>query len=232
MANQVKAPPKRTPKKPAKGSAGNKSVKKPRRMTRSERRERILDVAIRLAEEGGFENVRQRDVASQAGVALGTLYKYFRGKGDILSAALERETAHLERKLGRKPLVGNTAADRLGNFFEMLTKALCRKPNYARALMRAMTSGDPEITSNIIAYQAYVYSVIISALRGDVTTASITEGSDSTEDEMKLALMLQQMWFAQLVGWSAELFSLEDIISQMRFAAKVLIAGMRAEGAL
>ena len=28
-----------------------------------ERRDRILDVAINLAEEGGFDNVRQRDVA-------------------------------------------------------------------------------------------------------------------------------------------------------------------------
>jgi AcrR family transcriptional regulator len=39
------------------------------------RRDRILDVAVALAEEGGFENVRQRDVAARAGVALGTLYK-------------------------------------------------------------------------------------------------------------------------------------------------------------
>src|SRR5262249_4056874 len=37
------------------------------------RRNKILDVASDLAEEGGFDNVRQRDVAEQAGVALGTL---------------------------------------------------------------------------------------------------------------------------------------------------------------
>ncbi len=55
------------------------------------RRDRILDVAVALAEEGGFENVRQRDVASRAGVALGTLYKSFRSKEDILSAALDRD---------------------------------------------------------------------------------------------------------------------------------------------
>ena len=56
-----------------------------------DRKDRILDVAIRLAEEGGFDNVRQRDVAAQAGVALGTLYNNFKGKEDLLSAALERE---------------------------------------------------------------------------------------------------------------------------------------------
>ncbi len=61
--------------------------------------ERIFDVAIELAEEGGYDNVRQRDVAARAGVALGTLYKRFRSKEDILSAALERETAKLERRM-------------------------------------------------------------------------------------------------------------------------------------
>jgi hypothetical protein len=38
------------------------------------RRDRILDVAVALDEEGGFENVRQRDVTTRAGIALGTLY--------------------------------------------------------------------------------------------------------------------------------------------------------------
>ena len=57
---------------------------------RKDRSDAILDVAIELAEEGGFDNVRQRDVAAQAGVALGTLYKRFRSKEMLLVATLER----------------------------------------------------------------------------------------------------------------------------------------------
>ena len=38
-----------------------------------ERAQRIVDTAIELAERGGFEAVRLRDVAADAGVALGTL---------------------------------------------------------------------------------------------------------------------------------------------------------------
>ena len=45
-----------------------------------ERARRILDAAIELAEQGGFEAVRLRDVAAQANVALGTLYRRFRSK--------------------------------------------------------------------------------------------------------------------------------------------------------
>src|SRR5262245_25646057 len=53
-----------------------------------DRTRRIVDTAIELAEKGGFEAVRLRDVAAQAGVALGTLYRRFRSKEELLLAAL------------------------------------------------------------------------------------------------------------------------------------------------
>jgi AcrR family transcriptional regulator len=54
----------------------------------TERRSRIVDVAIRLSQGRGFENVGLREVAEEVGVALGTLYKTFRSK-EIISAAVE-----------------------------------------------------------------------------------------------------------------------------------------------
>ncbi|MGH0031401.1 MAG: helix-turn-helix domain-containing protein [Myxococcota bacterium] len=54
-----------------------------------ERSRRIVGAAIELAEQGGFEAVRLRDVAAQANVALGTLYRRLRSKEDLLLAALE-----------------------------------------------------------------------------------------------------------------------------------------------
>ena len=45
-----------------------------------------------LAEEGGFDGVRLRDVAEASGVALGPLYKYFRSKEDLLLCAVNEET--------------------------------------------------------------------------------------------------------------------------------------------
>src|SRR3954470_17418719 len=102
-----------------------------------DRRGKILDVAVALAEEGVFENVRQRDVAAHAGVALGTLYKRFRSKEDILVAALDRETENLERRMEAKPAVGNTPLDRVVALFQIATRGMCKKPKYARAVLRA-----------------------------------------------------------------------------------------------
>jgi AcrR family transcriptional regulator len=183
-----------------------------------ERRDRIIDLAIDLAEAGGFENVRQRDVADQAGIALGTLYKSFPSKENILVAALERETQTLERKMASKPAEGETPSDRLQSLFKIVTRAMCRKPKYARAVLRAMSSGVPEIAASVAGYQERMKNIIVGAMR--------EPGSDSVEISARedlVAAYLQRIWFASLVGWSAGLQGQSDVIEQMHVAVDLLL---------
>ncbi len=192
--------------------------------------ERIFDVAIALAEEGGYDNVRQRDVAARAGVALGTLYKRFRSKEDILSAALARETERLERKIEKGPMKGDTAEDRLVAFYSILTRALVRRPHFARAVLRAMASGQPEVARHVVAYQGRMNGLIIAAMRG---VGSLSYGDAAaappTEREQTLALLLQQNWFASLIGWSAGLHHQADILEHVRTAARLYLKAMELE---
>ncbi|MEZ4440354.1 MAG: TetR/AcrR family transcriptional regulator [Polyangiaceae bacterium] len=193
----------------------------------AERKDRIIDVAIRLAEEGGFDNVRQRDVARQAGVALGTLYKSFRGKDDILAAALYRETDALEQRMKRRPVTGEDAADRLGSLFQMLTKAILRKPNYARAVLKAMTSGE-EVAGKVVSHQIKVTRMVLAAMRGAPPDEPGSE--PPTHDEIAVAMLLQNIWFGALVGWNAGLFGQSGVVDQVRQAAELLLAGAAARG--
>jgi AcrR family transcriptional regulator len=194
------------------------------------RRDRILDVAVALAEEGGFENVRQRDVATRAGIALGTLYKSFRSKEDILTAALEREAGALERRLEDKPCAGDTPIERVVNLFSIMTRALCRKPKYARAVLRAMASGEPEVAGKVVAYQERTTGLIIAAMRGvgRLSYADI-KGTPPSTKEATMAAALQQFWFAALVGWSAGLIGVNGVVEQMRWISAVLDRGIDEE---
>jgi len=188
-----------------------------------DRTDKIIDVAIALAEKGGFDNVRQRDVAAKAGVALGTLYKRFRSKEDILCAALEREAQALERRMEDSPVRGETADDRLTAFFKLVTRGFVRKPNYARAVIRAMASGVPEIAANVLAYHGRMNGLIIAALRGTGRLGfSETTASPPSKRESTLAMMLQQFWFASLIGWSAGMFDENEVVDQVHRAARLL----------
>ena len=130
------------------------------------RSRRIVETAVELAEEGGFEAVRLREVASHAGVALGTLYRRFRSKEDLLIAAMELETQDLERRLRQKPARGETELERVIAFFGTATRGLLRRPNLARALVRAVASGDLELARRVGEFHTQMERMIVSALRG------------------------------------------------------------------
>jgi AcrR family transcriptional regulator len=193
-----------------------------------ERARRIVETAIELAEQGGFEAVRLRDVAAHAGVALGTLYRRFRSKEDLLIAALELETRSLERRFSQKKPAGEDELERVMGFFTLATKGLLRRPNLARALLRAVASGEPALARKVGAYHAHVTRMIVMSLRGELSCSDgeLTDPTlPVTERERELANSLDLMWFALLVGWSGGIHKQADVLERMRSSARLVIRG-------
>ena len=77
----------------------------------AERKRRLLDAAVALAAEGGYDAVQMRDVAARAEVALGTLYRHYASKDQLLLAAMAHQAATLRERLVQRPPRGDTAAD-------------------------------------------------------------------------------------------------------------------------
>ena len=99
-----------------------------------------------------------------------------------------------------------------------------------RAALRAMSSGVPEVAANVIGYQGRVNGMLIAAMRG-VGRLGYTDATTSppTEKESVLSFLMQQLWFASLVGWSAGLVDQSAIMAQMRLAGELLVRGLEAE---
>ncbi|MEM8728462.1 MAG: TetR/AcrR family transcriptional regulator [Pseudomonadota bacterium] len=55
------------------------------------RERRILDAAVRMFRADGYHSVRIEDLADVAEVSVGTVYNYYRTKGDILIAVVAME---------------------------------------------------------------------------------------------------------------------------------------------
>ena len=62
----------------------------PRRVDKTERRNRIMDAAMRVFARLGVHQARMDDVAREARLSKGALYWYFRSKEDLLKAILAR----------------------------------------------------------------------------------------------------------------------------------------------
>lgn len=73
----------------------------------SDRRERILDAAAALSDEVGIEQVTTAAIAARAGVAIGTVYRFFSDRVAVFRALTARHfqtyTDHLESVLAEIP---------------------------------------------------------------------------------------------------------------------------------
>src|SRR3954453_14542232 len=93
-----------------------------------ERRRRVVQVASALAEQGGYDAVAMKDVAEQAGVALGTLYRWFASKDHLLGEVLLEWGARVEADLRADPPAGDNGAERIIEFVRRLSAVVAAHP--------------------------------------------------------------------------------------------------------
>src|SRR5271166_1040525 len=117
----------------------------PRTLTRAQqaRRQRVIDAAMTLALEGGYEAVQMRDVAARADVAMGTVYRYFTSKDHLLAATLVHWVEQLDARLAQQPAAGATAGERVLDALDRGLRAMNRQPRLVAAVFTSLSSPDP-----------------------------------------------------------------------------------------
>ncbi len=176
---------------------------------------------MELADEGGFEAVRLRDVAKRSNVALGTLYARFNSKEDILVAALEQEAVKLEEFLAQYPVQGTDHLERVQHFFTIASAALFTRPNFASAVLKAVASGSSGSQSEVMDYQDRITGLVVNALRGD---------GPEVAQETEVSNLLEGVWFSVLIGWMSGRESEDDVIDHMKWAAEIVLRGAGIQG--
>ena len=180
-----------------------------------ERAKRIIETAIELAEQNGYAAVRLRDIATKAGVALGTVYNRFGSKEEILVAVMAAEGQRLFETIGG-PVKGSSARERAEAFFVHATQAFLARPNLARAVLRSLVGGS-DIAVEVLGLQKHTTALLMSAIEGD-------EPVGDAEELRAVATVLQQVWFASLIGWTGGLYDgEEEIVAQVRRAVVRLL---------
>jgi AcrR family transcriptional regulator len=71
------------------------------RMAPTARREQVLDAALRVIVEQGYEGVSIESIARTAGVTRPVIYDHFRNLGQLLEALIEREERYALEQLAR-----------------------------------------------------------------------------------------------------------------------------------
>jgi AcrR family transcriptional regulator len=179
------------------------------------RRGRVLDAAMALAAEGGYDAVQMRDVASRAQVALGTIYRYFASKDHLLAECQLESWRTMQDRLAQRPLQGATAADRVVDLIERVMRGVRREPQQAAALITGSSSPDPavrECQALLIGYQDAVLAGTMGELDPD-TAADV-------------ARTLRYVWFSVLLGWVNGWNDFDAITREFEAAARLLLGDL------
>ena len=183
-------------------------------LTRSQvaRRSRVLSAALELAAEGGYDAVQMRDVATRAQVALGTIYRYFSSKDELLAAALVQWASELQERLTQRPPKGATTADRVVDVLRRASRAMEGNPVLTSALVTAIASPDPAVRSCQFDVEAIMITLVSGAL-ADVPA----------EDRNGMIKVLSSVWFASLIGWVNGWSNAGTVGDELENAARLLL---------
>ena len=184
-----------------------------------DRRKRILDATIALATQGGFDAVQMRAVAEQADVALGTLYRYFPSKIHLLVSALGRQFEETETTLGRKPIPGDTPADRVSFVLSRATRSMQKEPQLTEALTRAFMFADSTVAGEIHVVGLRLTTMLSRALQG----ADYVEGAEPTDPEIAVARVVSDVWLAALVSWVTGRSTADEVADHLDTAVHLLL---------
>jgi TetR/AcrR family transcriptional regulator, cholesterol catabolism regulator len=112
------------------------------------RRAQLLEAVIDLVREVGPAALQMRDVADRAGIALGTVYRYFGSKEHLLAAALCEWQERLARRVltprpGDETLAGGDLTERVLEFVRKEIRGFARNPKIAELMVQVHVSSDP-----------------------------------------------------------------------------------------
>ena len=191
---------------------------RPARRTRATetaaRKRRLLDAATQLAAEGGYDAVQMRDVAARAEVALGTLYRHYSSKDQLLVAAMAQQAATLRERMDQRPARGTTAAERVADVLARASRALERQPRVTQAMLTAMSSPD----TATIPVKDDINATMRAIIAGAVGETPVVQLDD-------VIAVLGAVWFAELTFWSTGLRNGTSMADNLARAASLLLDG-------
>jgi len=177
------------------------------------RRGRVIEAALSLGAEGGYDAVQMRDVATNAGVALGTIYRYFSSKDHLLAETLVEWASELGRKVSRKPAKGEALSERVIDVLRRATRGMELEPKLSEAVVTALSSTDPHAARCQREVGDVMNNIIASAFPADFDAA--------TRDD--ICRVLGHVWFSSLVGWVNRWYGINHVGDEVEIAAHLLL---------
>jgi AcrR family transcriptional regulator len=172
--------------RPRRGAAGSTPDPETLNASQRARRQRIVRAGLELLEDRTYDTIQMRDVAEAAGVALGTVYRYFSSKEHLFAAVLLEWAEPFASRVRRAPEAGSTDAERLTAALHRAVTAFEHRPQFFRLVTVLEVVPDPVVADLYAEFTGSTQGVIAETLHdvppGDIPAVVSLAGAvlDST----------------------------------------------------
>jgi len=182
---------------------------------------KLVESALAVFSEHGFEHATVEEITRRARVAKGTFFNYFRTKADVLLHVGAVQEAWMAGEIVRLQSSPGTRSDQI---IELMVSAASRLA-LTRPLVRAMfqaTLQSPEESDIQVAHFHRVGAALISLLEDGRAKGELS--LDLTGEEM--ALLVMQTYSSALLTWSLSTGT-ESLAMHVRRTFDALFDGLR-----
>ena len=193
-----------------------------RPLTRAQqaRRQRVIDAAMALGLDGGYEAVQMRDVAARADVAMGTVYRYFTSKDHLLAATLVHWVEHARHPDGPAPAAGRSSG---ATGSSTCSTGPCgpwaASPSWWPRSSPSLSSPDPAAVE--------CQQQITLLMEGIITRAM---GEPAIPDMSDRARMIGHVWYSALVGWVNGWSTMTRVYDELAVSVRLLLPDELSHG--
>ncbi|PTR20680.1 TetR family transcriptional regulator [Rhodococcus sp. OK519] len=160
-------------------------------------RDQLIQVAIELASEGGYQGVSVRLIADKLGMSPATVYQHAGSKNQLLLDVLSELSRRVSRSIEKRGVLPQSPADRLLTVFTSILRQVSENPPLYRALFVAYLSASPDVDgdiSELIGFGPERTPWIGAALRAGSPDAYDLERQEST------ARLMSTMFLGAIIG--------------------------------
>lgn len=184
------------------------------------RYDRILDAAAQLGAAKELERVRMQEVAELAGVAIGTLYRYFPSKTHLFVAVMVDRIDRMGIRLSSRPRVGGSPAASVYDVLLQATRALVRAPLLANAMIQSAASSNAAAVPDAAKIDRHFDGLLLAA-------AGIAE---PTVRDATVVRLLVALWFGLVRSALNGRMSIPEVESDLRVACDLLLVDLSVAG--
>ena len=178
-----------------------------------QRHRRILRAAARLGALHGLERVQVHDVAAEAGVAIGTLYRYFPSKTHLFIGVLRWQVDRLDQR-GAGLADGRRPVDAVADLLLEAGRELVAQPLLALAMLHSNISARADALTEATRVEDIFRALILRTASVDLPN----------EEHQRLARLVLQCWYGVLVGTLHGRATAAEAEADLRLACGLLLA--------